>query len=128
MANSTNVPKGSVPRSSGANTFFYSQPISIDAEQDYGVEADLFASVTGSINAASAVLALGDHAFTAADVGKQVKVLGACAAGAPLMTHIESVAGGKATLAAAASTTVANANTLSSGQATRRRFSNSLSH
>jgi hypothetical protein len=48
-------------------------------------------------------------AFATGDIGKSVVVAGAGASGAPLKTTIASVSGGVATLAAAATTTVAGA-------------------
>src|SRR5262245_13730802 len=65
----------------------------------------------GAIGSGSATFTTGgDPAFTSADVGKIAVVLGAGAAGAPLVTTIAAVvSGAQATLAATAGTTVSSA-------------------
>lgn len=59
----------------------------------------------GAMTSGQATLTSAAAAFSASDVGRLVRVFGVGASGVPLATHIVSVAGGVATLAAAASTT-----------------------
>ena len=76
----------------------------------FGAKGDCRTVSDGAIAAGSATLTSNTIAFTAADLGKAVSVLGAGAGGATLNTTIAAVAGGtNATLAAAASTTVTGA-------------------
>lgn len=77
---------------------------------DYGVLANGKTVTDAAITAGQATLSSASAAFTSADVGKLVVVVGAGAtATAALSTTILSVSGGVATLAASAGTTVSGA-------------------
>jgi hypothetical protein len=78
--------------------------------RDYGAKATYATSTSGAMTASSAVLTDTNAAFTAADIGKVITVVGAGAAGVDLSTTIASQQSTtQVTLTAAASTTVSGA-------------------
>lgn len=77
---------------------------------NYGAKRNYATSTTGAMTASSAVLTDTNAAFTSANVGQYVTVVGAGAAGVDLSTTIASVGSGtQVTLTVAASTTVSAA-------------------
>jgi hypothetical protein len=92
---------------SGSGTVTLSQPQTIYPEW-WGAAADVQTSVAGaSITSGQTALTLSWASLTAADVGKALVVVGAGAAGAPLVTTIAAVTSATtATAGLAASTTV----------------------
>lgn len=77
---------------------------------NYGAKRNRATSATGAMTASSAVLTDTNGAFTAANVGQYITVVGAGAAGVDLSTTILSVQSGTSiTLTVAASTTVTGA-------------------
>lgn len=78
--------------------------------ESYGAKHDGQQYTDGNITASAAVLSsTSQYTFTSADIGKNVSVVGAGAAGVVLVTTVSSVSGGNATLAANASTTITSA-------------------
>lgn len=77
---------------------------------NYGAKRNYASGATGAMTATSAVLTDINAAFTAANVGQSITVVGAGAAGADLSSTIASVTSGtQVTLAATAATTVSGA-------------------
>lgn len=72
----------------------------------FGAEGDGILVRDANITSGTAALTSSEAAFTSADIGKHVLVVGAGASGADLSTTIQSVAAGTATLATNAGTTV----------------------
>jgi hypothetical protein len=77
--------------------------------EQYGALGDRRDFADGAITSGQATLTSTTSAFTSADVGKYVRVNGAGAASAHLVTTISSVSGGVATLATTAGATVTGA-------------------
>ncbi len=86
-------------------------PLYIDPTQaPYNIKNDRYTTTAASMSSTTnpTQLTVTGYTFTAADVGKVVKVNGAAAGGANLKTTITGVSSGKAVLAAACATTVTN--------------------
>jgi hypothetical protein len=99
-----------VDKPSGRGAIDAASILVIDPTQaPYNVKMDRFTSTKASMTAGSTTLKVTDYAFTAADVGKPVKVVGAGAAGASLKTTITGVSGSDAVLGAAGVTAVTDA-------------------
>lgn len=89
----------------GAGTF--DQPLVLNPKlPPYNAKFDVRTFATGAMTSGSNVLTVTGYTFSAADIGKLCKVVGAGAAGAALKTTITGVSAGNALLAANASTTV----------------------
>lgn len=87
-------------------------PLYIDPTQaPYNVKMDRYTTTSASMSSSTnpTQLTVSGYTFTAADIGKVIKVVGAGAAGANLKTTIAGIASGKAVLAAPCLTTVSNA-------------------
>lgn len=112
LASSTGLNAGKVPSADGAGSWIYADPLQIDPRRaPYNAKFDLFSSIHGSMSStvSPTQVTLSDYTFTTADVGKQIKIVGAAAAGANLKTTITAVAAGAAVVGIAASTTVSSA-------------------
>lgn len=86
-------------------------PLYIDPTQaPYNIKFDRYTYTTASMSSTTNAtqLTVAGYTFTAADIGKKVKVAGAGAAGANLKTTISGVSSGKAVLVSPCLTTVSN--------------------
>lgn len=87
-------------------------PIYIDpTAAPYNVKMDRYTTTAASMSSSTnpTQLTVSGYTFTAADIGKVIKVNGAAAAGANLKTTITDATAGKAVLASPCLTTVSNA-------------------
>lgn len=87
-------------------------PIYIDPTRaPYNVKPDRYTTTAASMSSSSSPtqLTVSGYTFTAADIGKVIKVAGAGSGGANLKTTITGVSSGKAVLGASCQTTVSNA-------------------
>jgi hypothetical protein len=111
LAPASGAGAGQVAHADGSGQFAYRDPIHIDpTAPPYNIKFDRFTSTTASMSSTSnpTQLTLGNYTFTALDVGKKVKVVGAGAGGANLKTTITGFTAGKAVLASPCLTTVSN--------------------
>jgi hypothetical protein len=102
---SASIARNAVPRAGGTTTGEQAPRRALDA-RDYEVKADLRSFPDGVMVSGSNELSCAHYTFSAKDIGKHIKVVGAAAAGAALKTTITGHTSGKAVLASTASTSV----------------------